>query len=568
MDISPDQKIAGLLAPLFAIRSKTGLGIGDTQALKGLIDYAQQAGFKLVQLLPVNETGADNSPYMAVSSIALDPTTIHISAKAIRDLTAKEIEAILSEVDIKSLRKGPVKYKLVKPLKRKLLWAAFENFEAKSGKTTRGQEFRQFQEDQRAWLEGYSLFRALMNENGETEQWDIWQESHRDIHRARAWVGTLPAAKKAALEKKIRFYQYVQWIAFGQWRELKAYADSKGVALMGDVPYGVSYYSSDVWANPDEFDLSWSCGAPPEQAFKHDPFIIKWGQNWGVPLYRWEEMRKNGFAWWRQRVHSVREVFHLFRIDHILGFYRIYSFPWRPQLNAEFLPLDDQQAKARTGGRFPHFIPRDDSSHENRESNRREGEEYLKALLEVVGQNRLIGEDLGVVPEYVRPSLASIGIAGFKIPQWEKEHDGRLIPGKAYQRLSVVTYATHDHPPLKAIWDQLFQEACSQNSRSALDQMFAFASWTGLRVPLPQPFTQQIHEGLLKGLFESNSWIAIVMITDLFGETQRFNLPGAIADSNWSERMEGTPADWSKNPDRAALVDQIKQLIKNSGRLT
>lgn len=567
MEISSDQKIAGLLAPLFAIRGKAGLGIGDTQALRGLVDFAKEFGFKLVQLLPVNETGADNSPYMAVSSIALDPTTIHISAKTVPDLTAAEIKELTAKVDLKTLRQGPVKYRIVKPLKRKLLWAAFENFEKKGQKTARGEEFAKFMTEQSNWLDGYALFRALMHENGESEQWDIWQEDHQTIHVAKRWLERLPAKKRSAFERKMRFYKYVQWIAFSQWREVKAYCDSKGVALMGDVPYGVSYYSSDVWANPEIFDLSWSCGAPPEQVFKHDPFIIKWGQNWGVPLYRWDEMSKDNFAWWRQRVHSVREVFHLFRIDHILGFYRIYSFPWRPQRNAEFLPLSEEEAKRLTGGRLPHFIPHDDCTWENREANRKAGEEYLRTLLEVVGHHRLIGEDLGMVPDYVRPSLTSLEIAGFKIPQWEKHDDGRLIEGNHYQRLSVTTYATHDHAPLRVLWENLYSEATAQSSRNALDEMFALASWAGLRVPLPQAFTPEVHEGLLKGLFRSNSWIAIVMITDLFGSTQRFNLPGAIADSNWSERVEGTPADWKRNSTRKNQVARIKQLIADSGRL-
>ena len=567
MEISPDQKIAGLLAPLFAIRGKSELGIGDTQTLRGLVDFAKESGFKLVQLLPVNETGGDNSPYMAVSSVALDPTTIHISSKSIPELSTGEIDSILEEVDLKALKKGPVNYRQVKPLKRKLLWAAFENFEKKGLKTARGAEFALFVSEQASWLEGYSLFRALMHENGETEQWDIWKEEHRTILSAKQWLAGLRGKKKTELERKIRFYQFIQWIAFGQWREVKAYCDSKGVALMGDVPYGVSYYSSDVWANPEVFDLSWSCGAPPEQIFKHDPFIIKWGQNWGVPLYRWDEMRKNHFAWWRQRVQSVREMFHLFRIDHILGFYRIYSFPWRPQFNSQFVSLNEEEAKRATGGRLPHFIPNDDSTWENKNANQSAGEEYLRALLEVVGQNRLIGEDLGMVPEYVRPSLTSLGIAGFKIPQWEKEHDGLLSDGKNYQRLSVTTYATHDHPPLRVHWENLYIEATVQNSRSALDEMFALANWAGLRVPLPQPFTPQVHEGLLKGLFESNSWIAVVMITDLFGETQRFNLPGAIADSNWSERIEGVPSDWKRNALKKNQIARIRQLISDTGRL-
>src|SRR5947199_5697208 len=118
---------------------------------------------------------------------------------------------------------------------------------------------------------------------------------------------------------------------------MKSYAEAHGVALMGDIPFGVSYYSADVFARPDEFMLEWSGGAPPEPYFKDDAFTQKWGQNWGIPLYRWDQMRADNFAWWRQRVRGLRHLFHVFRIDHVLGFYRIHSFPWRPEENIRFL---------------------------------------------------------------------------------------------------------------------------------------------------------------------------------------------------------------------------------------
>ena len=155
---------------------------------------------------------------------------------------------------------------------------------------------------------------------------------------------------------------------------------------------------------------------------------------------------------------ATRRIFHLFRIDHVQGFYRIYAFPWRPERNKEFLPLDQHQMLERTGGRAPHFVPRDDDTPEHREANKREGEEYLRVVLEEAGAARVAGEDLGVVPDYVRPSLRSLGIAGFKIPQWEMR-DGMIIPGEMYERLSVATYATHDHEPIRALWEEALKHS-------------------------------------------------------------------------------------------------------------
>ena len=568
MHLSPEKPIAGILAPLFALRSEHDLGIGDTESLRQFVDFAYEIGFRLVQLLPINETGNDNSPYNAISSVAIDPTTIASTPIDIPDLSAEDYHAVLFDVEISALQSGPVNYRLVKPLKRRLIEKAFDAFLVNSWKrnTARARLFRQWLKSQAGWIDGYALFRTLMDENGGTEMWDTWPKEQQTSVTARVWMsGQKPAVRKR-LEQKIRFFQYIQWIAFTQWGKLKAYCETKGVALMGDVPIGVSYYSSDVFCNPEVFDLRWSGGAPPEKVFKSDPFTEKWGQNWGVPLYRWDVLCDTNFAWWRQRVRSVREIFHLFRIDHVLGFYRMFAFPWRPSLNSQFLPLSPDEARARTCGELPHFIPRDDSTWENCEANRREGEEYLKALLEEVGQYRLIGEDLGVVPDYVRPSLTSLGVAGFKIPQWERYPNWHLKAGHDYQRLSVTTYATHDHPPLAAMWEEMCAaaEAGDGHQRWELEQLAGFA---GMHVAGPKPFTAEIHEGLLNGLFQSNAWIAIAMITDLFGNKKRFNVPGAVADSNWSERLNRTVAQWRKDPARVAKMERITEMLKRSGRV-
>lgn len=567
MHLSPDIPIAGILAPLFAIRSEHDLGIGDTRSLRDFVDWAQEIGFRLVQLLPINETGNDNSPYNAISSIALEPTTITTTPDDLPDLSVDDYQAVLQRVDLVELQRGPVNYSVVKPIKRALLERAFARFEEapSAGALNRIAAFEQWRTGQLGWLEGYSLFRTLMDENGGSEVWDRWPLEMQTLASARVWLDAREPEERARLERRRRFFEYVQWIAFTQWQELKTYCQETGVALMGDVPIGVSYYGADVFASPEIFDMQWFGGAPPEKVFKSDPFTEKWGQNWGVPMYRWDVLEETGYAWWRQRVHCVREVFHLFRIDHVLGFYRMYGFPWRPERNGEFLPLTGSEAAERTGGRLPRFIPRDDSTPENRDANRVAGERSLKELVREVGEYRLIGEDLGVVPDYVRPSLTSLGIAGFKIPQWERRPDWHLIPGGEYQRLSVATYATHDHLPLAALWQELCEAAehGDGHQRWELEQLATFA---GLENRSPQPFSSEVHEALLGALFASNSWLAVVMVTDLFSSTRRFNVPGAVADSNWSERLNRTITQWRKEKTVVQKMKRISELIMRSGR--
>jgi 4-alpha-glucanotransferase len=313
--------------------------------------------------------------------------------------------------------------------------------------------------------------------------------------------------------------------------------------------------------------LDWFGGAPPEPYFKDDAFTQKWGQNWGIPLYRWDRMRANNFQWWRERVHSVRRIFHLCRIDHVLGFYRIYAFPWRPRMNKQFLPLDQHQMLEKTGGRAPHFIPRNDETPQNCEANRHEGEEYLHVVLEEAGAARVAGEDLGVVPDYVRPSLRSLGIAGFKIPQWET-HDGMIIPGQMYERLSVATYATHDHEPLCALWEEAFEQPRSSSGEQARVTLQKIALFAGLNSKIDElDFEKQFYPAIMEALFRCESWITVVMITDLLARKYRFNVPGTKANLNWTRRIQRSVAQLGSSRVERRRMELIHHLLQKAGRV-
>src|SRR5690349_7999082 len=172
MLLSPNNRIAGILAPLFALRTEDDLGIGDLEALRQFIDWSHRIGFRLVQLLPINETGGDNSPYNAISSRALDPTTLHLAPGSPDDLSAEAFAEITQEFDLPSLRRGAVRYGRVKPLKKKLLEFAFAAFQ----KNSPNHSFEQFCLAEKEWLDDYTLFRVLMEENGECETWDEWPQ--------------------------------------------------------------------------------------------------------------------------------------------------------------------------------------------------------------------------------------------------------------------------------------------------------------------------------------------------------------------------------------------------------
>lgn len=548
MLLDPQKKIAGVLVPLFALRGKHDLGIGDTEALSEVIEWAAENHFRAVQILPVNEAGGDHSPYNVLSAFALDPSTITTHPSWLSELTPGDYRLITERYDLFSLRNGPVNYDEVTRLKRELLEAAWLRFQQGDGRSGRAKLFAHFVEEQYAWLGDYTLYRVLLEKNHSNEHLSHWPEAQRCAATARTWLATLREKERTEIEERRRFFAFVQWIAFSQWGSVADLADTLGVALIGDVPVGVAAGGADIFAHPEEFDSQRSCGAPAEKVFKSDPFTEQWGQNWGFPLYRWDTMARTNFIWWRRRLRVLRTVFHMLRVDHALGFFRIYSFPWPPQRNAEFINLSHDAARSKTGGLLPGFIDHDDDTPAHRSHNERHGEVLLGILDAEIGSHRLIAEDLGEVAPYVRPVMAKMRLPGFKIPMWERLPDGSMQTGESYDRISVATYATHDHAPLRTQWEEWLEglgkgNAETEECRKILSEMLRFAGQPELEPNLS--FDGAVHKALLEGLLACNSWIAIPIITDLFGSAQRFNVPGAVGSSNWTARIKEPVSDWS-----------------------
>jgi 4-alpha-glucanotransferase len=571
MKLSPSQSLAGILEPVFAIRTEKDLGIGDTEGVRQMIDWCARHHLNILQTLPINEVSDDNSPYNALSSLAIEPVTIAISPATVPDLAPATFYELVPAALLAELRQGPVNYPKVKALKRQLLEAAFEIFcqQHFGRETERALRFQCFLHENEAWLSDYALFRALMEENGGQAAWDRWAKEHRTPDRARKWLLALPEERRDELKRKQAFFMYVQWLAFDQWQALKTYGTTKKVYLMGDIPFGVGRYSADVWANRAIFDLDWSGGAPPEKVFKVDLFTEKWGQNWGIPNYRWDELRWRNFDWWRTRVGNLQKVFHLYRIDHVLGFFRIYSFPWTPDRNAEFLPLTEAEAAAKTGGRLPGFMQFPDDTPEHKASNQAQGEGILRVVLEGSGETTVVAEDLGVVPEYVAPTLQKLGIPGFRIPMFFRDHEGRYSDPESYPRLSLAQPTTHDHPPLAAAWAECWQNIDAGKEEDLnlreLRLIMQFAGLKGARPP--RDFSEQLHEAYTRRVLQSNSWLAVFQITDVFGMTARFNTPGSVAATNWSYRLPHTVKELDDNPVLLRQTQRFSRLAEQAGRV-
>jgi 4-alpha-glucanotransferase len=306
------------------------------------------------------------------------------------------------------------------------------------------------------------------------------------------------------------------------------------------VPFGISRYSADVWSERELFDLTWSGGAPAEPFFSGGDFLRLWGQNWGIPLYHWEAHRAQNFTWWKQRVTTTGLIFHAFRIDHVLGFFRLYSFPWMPEQNEEYTHLTREQAKEKAGGREPHFIPRPDEPEENAELNCAEGEALLRMIQEAAGAMAVVAEDLGVVPNYVPKLLQRLHIPGFSIPQFIADPETKeLIPKDKMPELSIATWGTHDHAPLLVWYQDLTRRWRGPDGHEPWLELQRLMRFLGENENEPPVFfTEQLHDAFLRTLLECKSCWTIFIISDILGVDWRFNAPGTATDDNWSQRLD------------------------------
>lgn len=570
------KRLAGILIPAFTPRREGDLGIGDTLALREWIDWASEHQVGFIQLLPINENGLEESPYSGISSVALDPIYLACEPSEVPGLTAADLSNARER--LKAARQSPlVNYPLVRATKRNLLELAWSNFEH-AGQALMD-EFKQFRILENEWLGDYCLFRFLMEFHGESLSWDQWPESSRTPEKAKQVLVDQREIDAAGVDYRLGFFAFVQWLCFRQWLGLRAYSEQRGVKLMGDVPIGVSWHSCDVFFNQEEFHLDWCGGSPPEGMSQDDPFFQQWGQNWGIPLFRWDHMQANGFIWWRRRIARLTRIFQMFRLDHILGFYRIYAFPWRPERNYEFLGLDPEEAARISGGHLPRWYLRPDDTVENKSANRADGDVRLQAILGAAGVSEIIAEDLGWVPEYVRPHLADLGITGYRIPHWDCNEYGQPTPGNAFPENTFATYSTHDHEPVNGIWHRCLRliqhhaenphEHSAWSVEGAHTTLRILSEFAGIPVshhaPWP-PFTEGVRLRLVKALFASNSRYASLMITELFSLDEQINHPGTSDGENWRFRLPWTLDEIRADPRLNGICQKLSTVINITRR--
>lgn len=482
-------------------------GIGDLgKSAYEFVDFLAAAGQKLWQVLPLGPTGFGNSPYMCFSAIAGNPLLLSLEQYLELKLLDPEDCQALFPLDI-------VDFDRVIPYKMGLLAKVFGRFQEASDRLyDLNQEFQKFCGTEQDWLEDYALFMALLDEN-ERKAWNTWP-----LELAMRVPEAIAAAKER-LETQIQFHQFLQFQFFSQWQKLRVYANSKNIQIIGDIPIYVAHNSVDVWANrqnfkldPDTFEPAQMAGVPPD-------YFSPTGQLWGNPVYNWEYLEQNNFAWWVQRFRFMARFVDLIRIDHFRGFEAYY-----------------QVAAGRTDAREGTW-------------EKAPGVALFKRIAQELGGLPILAEDLGEITAEVEKLRDQFNFPGMKILLFAfgGGHSNIHLPHH-YVKNSCVYTGTHDNDTVVGWWLK-----ANKDKREMLLNYFACEPGT--------VHAENIHWLLIRVAMASVSDLAIIPLQDLLGldSSARMNRPG-LTISNWNWRY-GSSEVLTKD-----LSDRLNQLCETYGR--
>ncbi len=482
---------SGILMPVSSLPSPYGIGTLGRGAFD-FIDFLDECGQSCWQLLPLNPTSYGDSPYQSPASGAGNPYFID------PELLCREGLLTAAELASAECDKARVDYGHLFSKRYPLLRLAHARF-------TKDKDYAAFCRKNAAWLDDYALFMALKIHYN-YRQWTLWEPEHRDCERAR----THAAEFKAECE----FWKWVQYAFAKQWRAVRDYAHAKGIRIIGDMPIYVAHDSMDVWRAPDQFLLDGQynptvvAGCPPD-GFSPD------GQLWGNPIYNWEQMKRDGFAWWIERMKRSFELYDLLRIDHFRGFAGFYC------------------------------VPAGENTAKNGWWNEAPGKELFRTVREKFPRAKIIAEDLGFITDDVRELLSFTDFPGMKILQFAFYDDNSEYLPRTYTTDNCIVYTgSHDSD-------------CTKTWFGTLDD----AARARFRRECARKKGQSATHALIELAMRSRANLAVITMQDyleLTNEQGRMNVP-AIADGNWSWRI--SPRYATKH-----LKHKIRTLTTDAGR--
>ena len=480
----------GINLPLSALHTKNSCGIGEFFDLIPMIDWCSNLKLDVLQLLSLNDSGDDPSPYFCISSCALN--SLFLSLHALPDVQRHpSLQKKMEKMHL--LNQSPrVQYEEVQ--KHKLVFLR-EYFDLEGQSLLKTKKFEKFSSEN-SWVKPYALFKALKHRVSKNH-WTAWPKDLINPDKAEY----TKLLKEHASD--VLFYTLLQYLSFSQLEDVKKYADRKKVHLFGDIPILLSSDSADVWHHPEFFDLHQQAGSAP------DMFNEK-GQAWGFPIMRWEAMKNSHYSFWKERLAVASRFYHIYRIDHVIGLFRIWAIPMgHPSKDGTYIPHDINE-----------WIPH--------------GETILKMMAKH-SPMLPIAEDLGVVLPIMRETLTKMGICGIKVIRWERNWDGdkSFIPFEEYNPISLTTVSTHDSETLSLWWRDLPEEA----------KAFAhFKNWK---------YTPELsiahRREILWDSHHTNSLFHVKLLQEYLAlfpelvspvhENERINVPGSILPSNWTYRF-------------------------------
>lgn len=513
---------AGIVVPLFSLHSKNSDGIGDFADLKKLVRWASGVGMSCVQLLPINDTTTfgswgDSYPYNIVSAFALNPIYINLKEAGCPHTKSNKLN------DSKT-----VDYEKVFEYKKTQLHELYKSAVSKLKKDT---AYIRFKEDNSFWLEAYAVYSSIRDDRKSLNTTEWGQYSTYDPETA---------FEDRLRQNKAEFYKFIQYIAYTQMKAAREYARKKGVILKGDIPIGVNLYSCEVWRFPELFNRDMSTGAPPDY-FSED------GQNWGFPTYNWEQMRKDRYSWWRERLRYMSTFFDAYRIDHVLGFFRIWEIP-RKYSSAKFghfspaMPYSIEEMNRRGFNFCTEYIdslfmkdPKDCSKfhpafgarttaqyaslsddqksafnaiYNDYYGNRNEGiweKGAIEKLNIIVQASPMLpcAEDLGMLPQCVSKVLDQTGILSLEIQSMPKQNNVEFANPALYPYMSVATLTTHDMPSFR-LWWKKYPDRAARYAKNVL----------GLTSPCPAEATPHISTTVVEDHLASPSMLCLLSFQD------------------------------------------------------
>ena len=582
-------KGAGTVIPVFSLRSEGSFGVGDFGDLKLMVDWCAKTKQRVLQVLPINDTNIthtwqDSYPYNSISIYALHPQYTDLrQLPALKDKAQKERFAHLQK-ELNAL--SQIDYERVNEAKMEYLHIIYDQEGSKTMKTA---AFKAFFEQNKEWLVPYAAFCHYRDLYG-TAEFEKWPD-HHELPESEREAMMKPTTK---LYKEVAFWYFIQFHLDAQMRAAHAYARANRVILKGDIPIGISRDGVEAWVEPKYFNLNGQAGAPPD-AFSAD------GQNWGFPTYNWDEMLKDNCSWWVRRFRKMAEYFDAYRIDHVLGFFRIWEIPvpeksglmgqfapalgmsreeieaygvpfkenlflvdhkrndrWHPRIAVQY-----QEAYAQLNDGEKYCFNRLYNDYFYRRNNQFWYTEAMKKLPKLTQATRMLAcaEDLGMVPDCVPWVMNELRILSLEIQAMPKDPTTRFGKLSHNPYRSVDTISTHDMPTLRQWWDE--DEERSQ----------AYYNTTLRRGgAAPRPLPGWLAKDIVSRHLTSPSMLCLLSFQDWMSIDEKLRLPDENAERinipanprhYWRYRMHLTIEQLLAADD---LNEEISTLIVQSGR--